>query len=57
MSKYENTFAKGFVTNWSEEVFAIRKVKNTVRWSYVISDFNGEDIFGTFSEKELQKTN
>ena len=57
MSKYESTFAKVFVTSWSEEVFAIRIVKNAVRWSYVISDFNGEDIFGTFSEKELQKTN
>ena len=27
-----------------------------VRWAYVIIDFNGEEIFGTFYEKELQKT-
>ena len=32
------------------------KVKSTVSWTYIISDLNGEDIFGTFCEKELQKT-
>ena len=35
----------------------IKKVKNTVSWTYVISDLNGEEIVGTFYEKELQKTN
>ena len=35
----------------------IEKVKNTVPWSYVINDLDGEEIIGTFSEKELQKTN
>ena len=33
------------------------KVKSTVSWTYIISDLNGEDIFGTFCEKELQMTN
>ena len=33
----------------------IKKVKNTVPWTYVISDLNGEEIVGTFDEKELQK--
>ena len=33
------------------------RIKNTVPLTYVISDFNGEDIVGTFYEKELQKTN
>ena len=42
--------------NWSEEVFVIKK-KNTVPWTYVINDLNGEEIIGTFYEKELQKTN
>ena len=32
----------------------IKKVKNTV---YVINDLEREEIFGTFYEKELQKTN
>ena len=35
----------------------IKKVKNTVPWTYVISDLKGEEIFGTFSKKELFKTN
>ena len=30
ISKYENIFAKRCTSNWSEEVFAIKKVKNTV---------------------------
>ena len=34
----------------------IKKVKNTVPWTYVISDLNGEEIVGTFYGKELQKT-
>ena len=55
--KYENIFAKGYIPDWSEEAFAIKKVKNTVPWTYVINDLNGEEIFGTFFENELQKTN
>ena len=55
--KYKNVFAKGCTPNWSEEVFVIKKVKNTVPWTYVINDLNGEEIIGTFFEKELQKTN
>ena len=56
-SKYKNIFAKGYMTNWSEEVFIISKIKNTIPWTYVINDLNGEEIIGTFYEKELQKTN
>ena len=43
--------------NWSEEVFVIKNFKNTVPWTYVINDLNGEEIIGTFYEKKLQKTN
>ena len=56
ISKYKNIFAKGCMPNCSEEVFVIKKVKNTIRWTYVINDLNGEEIIGTFYEKELQKT-
>ena len=55
--KYKNIFGKGYLPNWSEKVFVIKKDKNAVPWTYVISDLNGEEIFGTFYEKELQKTN
>ena len=56
ISKYENIFEKGYVSNWSEEVFVIKKVKNTVPWTYVVSDLKGEEIVGMFHKKELQKT-
>ena len=57
ISKYKNIFAKGYVPNWSEEIFVIKKVKNTVPWTYVINDLNNEEIIGSFYEKDLQKTN
>ena len=38
-----------------EEVFVVSKIKNTVPWTYAISDLNGESITGSFYEKELQK--
>ena len=56
ISKYKNIFAKSYTPNRSEEVFVIKKVKNTVPWSYVINGFNEEEIDGTFYENELQKT-
>ena len=57
ISKYKNIFAKEYIQNWSEEVFVASKIKNTVQWTYVSSDLNGEPITGSFYEKELQKTN
>ena len=47
ISKYKNNFAKGYSPNWSEEV-VIKKVKNTVPWTYVINDLNAEEIVGMF---------
>ena len=46
ISKYKNIFAKGYAPNWSEEVFVIIRIKNTVPWTYVISDLNGEELVG-----------
>ena len=57
ISKYKTIFAKGYTPNWSEEVFVISKIKNTVPLTYVINDLNGEEIIVTFYEKELKKTN
>ena len=55
ISKYENISAKGYTPNWSEEIFVIKEIKNTVPWAYVINDLNGEKITRTFYEKELLK--
>ena len=57
ISKYKNIFAKGCTQHLSEEVFVVKKIKNTVPWAYMISDLNGEPVAGSFYEKELQKTN
>ena len=55
ISKNKNVFAKGYLLNWSEEVFVVNKIKNTVPWTYEINDLNGEKIIESFYEKELQK--
>ena len=36
ISKYKKIFAKGYTPNWSEKVFAIKKITNTVPWTYFI---------------------
>ena len=53
ISKYKNIFAKKYAPNWSEEVFVVSKLKNTVLWTYVVIDLNGELITGSFYKKEL----
>ena len=53
--KYKNIFAKGYTPNWSEEIFMIKEIKNTVTWTYVINDLNGEEIIGTFYEKDKSR--
>ena len=54
--KYKNIFAKGYMPNWSEQIFVIKKIKKTIPWTYVINDLNGEKIISTFYENELQGT-
>ena len=44
ISKYKNIFTKVYTLNWPEKVSVIKKVKNTVPWTYVINDLNGEEI-------------
>ena len=42
ISKYKNIFAKCYTPNWSEEMFLIKEIKNTVPWTSLINDLNGE---------------
>ena len=37
--------------------FCFSKIKDTVPWTYVTSDLNGENIAGSVYEKELQEAN
>ena len=55
ISKCKNIFTKDDVPNWSKKFFAITKYKNTILWTYVISDPNGEEVVGRFYIKELIK--
>ena len=57
ISKCKNIFRKEYVPKWSEEVFVVEKIENTVPWTYVINNLKSEKIVGTFYEKGLQKAN
>ena len=49
-------FDKGYTHRWTEEVFKISKIQLTIPVTYKITDYNGEEIQGSFYEQELQKT-
>ena len=55
--EYQNiqTFLQKAMFQIFEQVFVIKKVKNIVLWTFVISNLNGEKTVGTFYGKELQK--
>ena len=55
ISKYQNNFTKGYTSNWSEEVFVFKKVKNTVSWTDVINDLNVKEIIRIFTKKNCNK--
>ena len=55
--KYKNIFAKGYTPDWLKRSICNKKIKNTLAWTSVIMDRNGEDIIGTFYEEESQKIN
>jgi hypothetical protein len=56
ISKQKTVFKKGYTQNWSNEIFKIIKVQNTIPKTYLLEDFNGEAILGGFYKEELQET-
>ena len=38
ISKFKNIFAKGYFSNWIEEIFVVKKIKNAVPWTYIFND-------------------
>jgi hypothetical protein len=54
--KKKNIFEKGYTPRWTEEMFTISAVQYTDPPTYKITDYNGEEIKGSFYEQELQKT-
>ena len=51
ISKYKDLFVKGYVPNWSEDVFVIKNVKNTVPWTYIISALKAKNLLKRFTRK------
>ena len=56
ISNYKNIFTNVCTPNWSEEVFVVKKIKNTVPWTCIVNGVNGEKIVETFYENKLEKT-
>jgi len=57
ISRTKSTFEKGYLPNWSEELYIVVKVQKTIPVTYILKDLLGEEIEGSFYEKELQKSN
>ena len=56
ISKFKNIFAKGYTPNWSREMFIVDKINDTAPYTYNLKDLNGEEIIGSFYDRELQKS-
>ena len=56
ISKFKNIFAKRYTPNWSNEIFIVNKINDTVSYTYNLKDLNDEEIRGSFYDRELQKT-
>ena len=55
ISKYKNIFAKGYTPNWSEEIFVIKKVKNTVPWTLLLTILIVKRLLKVFMKKNCRK--
>lgn len=55
ISKYKSVFAKGYLPNWTTEIFTIRKIQDTQPFTYLLRDYQGNDVVGAFYDVELQK--
>ncbi|XP_022189162.2 uncharacterized protein LOC120355491 [Nilaparvata lugens] len=56
ISKYKKTFDKGYLANWTNELFTVRRVRPTVPVTYELEDYRGEPIEGGFYSEEIVKT-
>ena len=56
ITKKKKVFEKGYTTRWTEEIFTIKKIRDTDPITYKLEDLQGEEIKGSFYEQELQKT-
>ena len=54
ISKCKNIFPKGFRSNWRGEVSEVKKLKNTLSWTYIISDIKGDTIVAENKPERIQ---
>lgn len=55
ITKSKNVFAKGYMPNWTEELFKVTSIVERDPTVYRIADLDGDDIEGTFYKQEIQK--
>ncbi|VVC45587.1 Ribonuclease H-like domain,Integrase, catalytic core,Chromo/chromo shadow domain [Cinara cedri] len=56
VSVNKGVFTKGYLPNWSTEVFTVVKINNTLPFTYRLEDYKGNPIIGCFYTEEINKT-
>jgi hypothetical protein len=56
ISRIKGIFEKGYLPNWSEELYTVHEVKRTDPITYILKDMNGDIVTGGFYTEELQKS-
>ena len=56
ISRIKGIFEHGFLPNWSEQIYKIHTINNSIPITYLLEDLQGEIIIGSFYNEELQKT-
>lgn len=56
ISKYKNIFTKGYLPNWTNEVFEVYRVQPTNPKTYLLKDSKGEILNGSFYGHEMLKS-
>ena len=57
ISKHKNVFAKGYVPNWSEKVFVIKKIRYMYRGYMLLVILMVKKVLEHFTKKNCKKTN
>lgn len=55
ISKKIKDFRKGYLPNFTTEIFIVSKKLETQPITYKLNDMDGEEVFGTFYEEEMSK--
>jgi len=56
ISTQKGVFTKGYLPNWSSEIFKIVKINKTLPTTYQLEDYTGKPVAGCFYSEELSKT-